>query len=77
MAAAIGATTADASSSKSSHMIGNMIEESTQPRTLVLLDNWATVETHSMFFDHLSEKLDHEVRFAMMDQDWLDYKELD
>lgn len=54
-----------------------MIKEDTQPRTLVVLDNWATVETHSIFFDHLSEKLDHELRFAMMDTEWLDYKELE
>lgn len=30
-------------------------------KTLVLLDNWATVETHSHFFDHIRETLGHEL----------------
>lgn len=54
-----------------------MIDESNLSRTLVVLDNWATVETHSRFFDHLSHDLEHEVRFAMMDTEWLEYKELE
>ena len=28
-------------------------------KTLVLLDSWATVETHSLFFAHLSNNLGH------------------
>lgn len=28
-------------------------------------------------FDHLSETLNHEVRFAMMDAEFLDFKELE
>jgi hypothetical protein len=31
----------------------------------VLLDNWATVETHSLFFDHLKTNLGHQMEYAM------------
>ena len=30
-----------------------LIEEDTTLKTLVLVDDWATLETHSMFFDHV------------------------
>lgn len=34
-------------------------------KTLVLLDNWATVETHSLFFGHLKDNLGHQMEYAM------------
>ena len=43
------------------------ISEETETKTLVLLDNWATVETHSVMFDHLKNKIGHKVEFAMAD----------
>lgn len=46
-------------------------------KTLVLLDNWATISSHKNFFDHLSETLNHEVRFSMIDTEWIDYKYFD
>lgn len=30
-----------------------LISEEEIIKTLVVLDNWATIETHSVFFDHL------------------------
>lgn len=30
-----------------------------------MLDNWATVETHSVFFNHLTERLGHKLEYAM------------
>ena len=45
-----------------------LIKEDTATKTLVLLDDWATIETHSMFLKHIQEKLGHEVEFAMAEQ---------
>ena len=36
-----------------------LISEEEVTKTLVVLDNWATVETHSMFFAHLKDTLGH------------------
>lgn len=36
-------------------------------KTLVLLDSWATIETHSHMFDYLRKTLGHEVTFEMME----------
>ncbi len=35
--------------------------------TLVLLDSWATIETHSHMFNYLRDTLGHEVTFEMME----------
>lgn len=32
---------------------GTFVPEKSQNKTLVLLDTWATIETHSMFFDYI------------------------
>ena len=32
---------------------GTFVAEKSQNKTLVLIDTWSTVETHSMFFDHI------------------------
>ena len=29
------------------------MKEKTENKTLVILDTWATIETHSIFFDHI------------------------
>ena len=29
------------------------VEDKNQNKTLVLVDTWATLETHSIFFDHI------------------------
>ena len=43
-----------------------LISEDTATKTLVIVDDWATVETHSIFFDHIGKgKLGHEIEFAM------------
>ena len=42
-----------------------LISNEARTKTLVVLDNWATIETHSMFFNHLSQTLDHDVEYAM------------
>lgn len=44
-----------------------LISEDTATKTLVVLDDWATVETHSILFEHIgkSGKLGHEIEFAM------------
>ena len=42
-----------------------LISEEEVTKTLVVLDNWATIETHSMFFSHLKDKLGHQVEYAM------------
>ena len=34
-------------------------------KTLIVLDNWAIIETHSVFFKHLKDKLGHKLEFAM------------
>lgn len=56
---------------------GGFLTSQTQPRTLVLLDNWAITETHAYLWHHLSETLDHEVRFSMISESNLNFKELD
>ena len=48
---------------------GKLIREDLKTKTLVVLDNWATVESHSMFFDHVRDTLGHNVEFAMHDWD--------
>ena len=35
--------------------------------TLVLLDSWATIETHSHMFDYIRDTLGHQVTFEMME----------
>jgi hypothetical protein len=47
-----------------------LISDEMATKTLVLLDSWATIETHSIFFDHIKGsreqgKLGHDVEFAM------------
>lgn len=42
-----------------------LIESEKNTKTLVLLDNFATIETHSTFFAHLEQKLGHELDFEM------------
>ena len=44
---------------------GKLISDATQTKTLVLLDNWATKETHSIFFNHLANTIGHELEFVM------------
>ena len=34
-------------------------------KTLVVLDSWATIESHSVFFAHLKDKLGHQIEYAM------------
>ena len=34
----------------------------------MLLDDWATVETHSTFFNYLSKTIGHEIEFEMANQ---------
>jgi hypothetical protein len=43
------------------------VAEDDEVKTLVLLDNWATIETHSTLFDHLKNSIGHKVEFAMAD----------
>jgi len=43
-----------------------LIETDTDTKTLVLLDDWATTESHSMFFDHVRTNLGHQVEFSMI-----------
>lgn len=43
----------------------------------MLLDNWATVETHSTFFDHISKTIGHEIEFVMANQVNLSVKHYD
>ena len=47
--------------------MSKFISEKVETKTLVLLDNWATIETHSIFFDHLRSEIGHQVEFAMAD----------
>ena len=42
-----------------------LIQEDTATKTLVVVDDWATVETHSIFFSHIKKQLGHKVEFAM------------
>ena len=32
---------------------GTFVHEKSQNKTLVIVDTWATLETHSIFFDHI------------------------
>jgi hypothetical protein len=32
---------------------GSFIKEKSQNKTLVIVDTWATLETHSIFFEHI------------------------
>lgn len=34
---------------------GTFVQEKSQNKTLVLLDTWATIETHSIFFEHIQQ----------------------
>ena len=34
---------------------GTFVQEKNQNKTLVLLDTWATIETHSIFFEHITQ----------------------
>ena len=34
---------------------GTFVQEKSQNKTLVLVDTWATLETHSIFFDHIQQ----------------------
>jgi len=34
---------------------GTFVQEKSQNKTLVVLDNWATIETHSVFFEHIRQ----------------------
>ena len=56
---------------------GKLISEDVQVKTLVLLDNWGTVETHSIFFDHLSKTIGHEIEYVMANQVDLSVKHYD
>jgi len=42
-----------------------LVSSDVTTKTLVLLDNWATVETHSLFFSHLKNNLGHTIEYAM------------
>jgi hypothetical protein len=57
--------------------LASFINEKSEPKTLVLLDDWSTISTHETFFDHISETLNHEVRFSLIDTKWLEYKQND
>ena len=45
-----------------------LIREDRSTKTLVMLDDWATVGSHSLFFKHISDTLDHQIEFAMADK---------
>ena len=34
---------------------GTFVQPKSQNKTLVLVDTWATLETHSIFFDHIRQ----------------------
>ena len=60
--------TALAASLTSTHLASaGLIKQDTATKTLVLLDDWAMVETHSQFFGHIRDHLGHEIEFAMAD----------
>ena len=42
-----------------------LINEDRATKTLIVLDDWATVETHSVFFGHIKNKLGHKVEYSM------------
>ena len=44
---------------------GGLIKEDTATKTLVLVDDWSTIETHSILFDHLKSTLGHVIEFDM------------
>lgn len=44
---------------------GGLIKQDTATKTLVLLDDWATIETHSILFDHVMGTLGHQLEFDM------------
>ena len=41
-----------------------LISDERATKTLVLVDDWALIETHSAFFDHIRSDLGHEIEFA-------------
>lgn len=45
------------------------IQQDVSVRTLVVLDDWAMIETHSQFFKHLTEDLGHSVTYKMASDD--------
>ena len=42
-----------------------LISEEVITKTLVVVDNWATLETHSVFFSHIRDVLGHKIEYAM------------
>ena len=36
-----------------------LISEEKVTKTLVVVDEWSAIETHSLFFDHVRDKLSH------------------
>ena len=42
-----------------------LISDDRVTKTLVLVDDWAIIETHSTFFDHIKMNLGHEVEYAI------------
>ena len=42
-----------------------LISDERATKTLVLVDDWATIETHSAFFDHIKMNLGHEIEYAI------------
>jgi thioesterase domain-containing protein len=53
-----------------------LIQTDTQTQTLVVLDSWATIETHSHMFRYLEENLGHNLAYQMADSK-LKLKEFD
>ena len=47
--------------------LAGFLDEVKQTQTLVVLDSWATVETHSTMFGYLEQSLNHELTFEMAD----------
>ena len=43
-----------------------LIKEDNSTKTLVVLDDWGKIETHSLLFDYIGKKLGHEVQFDMV-----------
>jgi len=65
---AMGVLAAFLATSPQSSVSANLISNEVITKTLVVLDNWATTETHSIFFDHLRRNLGHEINFSMATQ---------
>ena len=42
-----------------------LISEEIVTKTLVVVDSWATLETHSVFFAHIRDVLGHKIEYAM------------